>query len=842
MPRSAGSSLILPLAILCVLAFLPGTFAFGAGNIPGHAYLEGKAFRHGDIEDVLEKIAKAAGGGFLALGAKKFSPLDVKRVYFGNWLRDYSQAVDVGALKKVPLQTILNICMALGFLAHGYATAEFEVTKDRLGCYLPTEHIDNPKGYADGEDARRYDPRLRGPVDPRELEVDPRTGMKNYIANEGHGWDTSKSLVRRVLEACIHHGRQARNGGSKDDEYEAFRLLGQALHTLEDFTAHSNWCELTLQAMGHEQVFAHVGRNVRIQAPNGRSVPILVTGTFGGSDFIHSLMGEAGDHLSEASVSDLNAKVNRSRGDPSAQNLRTLIGQIPGGGGDLSREMDDVDRMRAGPGGNDPSMMSPQELHDTLWKILSFRDSFMKKIEVTIDRIPGLNSLVEKLTNSINVFVFTTLEPYMKPILSAATSGLAQSSAEIINSHDQLEVFNDPYASDPTHSFLSKDHFGLILNEPAGRVASVIVENAVKLVVSAWDNSSMDTRSVTENILDCLFHPAFANPNSQIQKAMTDEFHQWFQSLGSNQREILNRLTENSVRNHRNKRIGDNSDTTGHSHGALPDGGLQAVLAQHQVHVPGASYLNDAQDLMAGKLPGQPGFGTGGAHGWRGDPTGSLAEPVSTGGHDYGTGGGGSTYGHSYGGPTTRESGGYPGAGSHQSHQPAYGGQSDSYAQQQSSYGNQQASYGQQQPSYGQLQPSYGNQPSHGRGGHHGGSDYNRTSFVSGNNYGQPSYGHSQPQDTGYGAPSYGRPEYGHGGPPPHDSGFNGPHGGAYGQQDSSYARPAYGAGPPDFGHEGGPPGQYGHHGGPPGHHQPPNQYGGPSYGGNNDSYGVPRY
>ena len=55
----------------------------------------------------------------------------------------------------------------------------FEVTKERLGCYLPTEHIDNPKGYADGEDARRYDERLRGPVDPRELEVDPRTGMKN---------------------------------------------------------------------------------------------------------------------------------------------------------------------------------------------------------------------------------------------------------------------------------------------------------------------------------------------------------------------------------------------------------------------------------------------------------------------------------------------------------------------------------------------------------------------------------------------------------------------------------------------------------------------------------------
>ena len=55
-----------------------------------------------------------------------------------------------------------------------YVTNEFEVTAERLGCYLPTEHIDNPKGYADGEDARQYHPDLRGPVDPRELEIDPQ--------------------------------------------------------------------------------------------------------------------------------------------------------------------------------------------------------------------------------------------------------------------------------------------------------------------------------------------------------------------------------------------------------------------------------------------------------------------------------------------------------------------------------------------------------------------------------------------------------------------------------------------------------------------------------------------
>jgi Heterokaryon incompatibility protein Het-C len=43
--------------------------------------------------------------------------------------------------------------------------------------------------------------------------------------------------------------------------------------------------------MGHSNVFVHVGDNVRIQAPNGRWVAPLVTGTFGSSDFLHSLLG-----------------------------------------------------------------------------------------------------------------------------------------------------------------------------------------------------------------------------------------------------------------------------------------------------------------------------------------------------------------------------------------------------------------------------------------------------------------------------------------------------------------------------------------------------------------------
>lgn len=111
------------------------------------------------------------------------------------------------------------------------------------GTYRPEEHIDNPKNYADNEDARRYDPRLRGPVDERrELAIDPRTGMKNYIANEDAGITTSAGLLRDLLTRCIQAGRKA--GRSKDDEdlCECLYLMGTALHCLEGKPFHPAMC------------------------------------------------------------------------------------------------------------------------------------------------------------------------------------------------------------------------------------------------------------------------------------------------------------------------------------------------------------------------------------------------------------------------------------------------------------------------------------------------------------------------------------------------------------------------------------------------------------------------
>jgi hypothetical protein len=165
---------------------------------------------------------------------------------------------------------------------------------------------------------------------------------------------------------------------------------------------------------------------------------------------------------------------SRSRGGPGSAGdnpgdvLRSLLFSLPGGtGGEMTREMEGIERIRAGPsqGGKRPEDMNPQEIHAVLWQVLSFRDSIVKKIEKTIEKIPGLGPLISKLMDSISgkllfsihllkhilidrslVFVFTTLEPFLKPIMKTATAALSSASGEVINNNDQYEVFNDPRA------------------------------------------------------------------------------------------------------------------------------------------------------------------------------------------------------------------------------------------------------------------------------------------------------------------------------------------------------------------------------------------------------------
>jgi hypothetical protein len=87
-------SLFLSVAVVLVLHSAQ-VAAFGAGNIASISAIEGQNWRHGDIEDTLLNIvlARVAGG-------KKFTKMDVKRVYFGNWLRDYSRELVIAICRS----------------------------------------------------------------------------------------------------------------------------------------------------------------------------------------------------------------------------------------------------------------------------------------------------------------------------------------------------------------------------------------------------------------------------------------------------------------------------------------------------------------------------------------------------------------------------------------------------------------------------------------------------------------------------------------------------------------------------------------------------------------------
>jgi len=560
MPQT--SDIWLPCLILLVFWARP-TAAFGAGNIASLSSIEGQNWRHGDIEDTLLTLLISGQTG------KKFSKMDVKRVYFGNWLRDYSQAVDVGTVKMVSAEAIRILLWVLGFMSFGYGTKEFEVTRDRLGCYRPEEHIDNPKDYADNIDARDYDRRLRAPIDERrELSIDEQTGLKNYIASENVGITTSAGMVRDLLRRCIDLGQ--RSGGRGPDFHEALRLLGTATHCLEDYSAHSNYVELALIEMGEGDIFPHVGRNARFHVQDaGKEVYPIITGTFGGVDFLHSVCGEFSDKATQSELQELQGAMANAERSENKSKIKELLAKLPPGifgGKDEASKADELENnANAAAMGNiqitpkEPEAFTEQigEIVKQIYPIMEFHDEIMQSIAEFIEKLPILPELIEEVQNQVTVFVFSLLAPYILPILNQVKAELETGSSEVIaSSRDKQHiVFNDDDCTDPTHSMLSKDHFSNILNEPAGQVASAVLKWAVPQIVQCWDGQA-DPEQTIDRIIQAVFHhPACVGATrdrtvAQGRQIMFDTVGQWWNN--QNKQSLRRKLSREGVENGQN--------------------------------------------------------------------------------------------------------------------------------------------------------------------------------------------------------------------------------------------------------------------------------------------------
>lgn len=378
--------------------------------------------------------------------------------------------------------------------------------------------------------------------------------MKNYIANEQGGWATSAGYIKFSFSRAIHYGRLYTSGGSGDrnnEEHlaEALRCLGQGLHCLEDFGAHTNYTELALRELGYHNVFPHTGEQTQIDL-HGKHVFPLVTGTFGGVDFFHSVLGEATDHFTQTQVDEselaqMNATLANSVGDNKkggsggsdpTSSLCSALEKIPGTGGLVQEALSlkassDAQAASNSRGGGDGGYSSsraeptfdappgsvggppgpdipgtntdPATIVPKIYPILEFRDKVVRSISAIVSKIPGLEKLIETITERVTIFVFALLAPFIMPVINTASKQLKEGSSKVVESaaKHQFEVWTNPQSTDPTHSMLSKDHFSNILNQPAGQVAVVILQYVAPRVVRT--NSACKTCCYSEHSHHC---------------------------------------------------------------------------------------------------------------------------------------------------------------------------------------------------------------------------------------------------------------------------------------------------------------------------------------------------
>ncbi|CRK37756.1 hypothetical protein BN1708_007492 [Verticillium longisporum] len=511
MITSSSSFLWVGLIVLVCLA--QPTLAFGAGNIASLSKVEGVNWRHGDIEDALLNIAMAR-----ALKGKNFSKLMVSRVYFGNWLRDYSQAVDVGTVKSVSAEAIRLVLCVLGFLTFGYGSKEFQLLRDLLGN-------------------------------------------------------------------CIELGRKYGRNQREEDLFEALRLLGTGLHCLEDFFAHSNYIELALIEKGERDIFPHVGRDtgIRLQGARDEVFP-LVTGTFGGVDFLHSVTGEVTDKLKQNELQELENTLQENKNNDTSM-LRNLLDMIPDGifgGKHQSDRVDEIQQncsssqmqnMEVSPRDPEEFTRYVQDIFKQIMPLLEFHDDIMQSISEKFEKIPVLPKILEQLEEQMTKFVYTNIAPFILPVIHQIQNEMKTGSQEIVESSEREQhiVFNDNRSSDPTHSMLSKDHFTNLLNEPAGRTASEMIGWVVPQIMSAIDDENIDVNQTLTRIIYGVFHhPAQRDQGndgiSEGRKVIFGSIENWWESLGrQGQDDYRRKLSRDGVKNNENHKPGVHD--TGHGHG-----------------------------------------------------------------------------------------------------------------------------------------------------------------------------------------------------------------------------------------------------------------------------------
>lgn len=390
-----------------------------------------------------------------------------------------------------------------------------DITPETLGVYRPEEHIDNPKGVGQTETGGdRYDKDLYGKfvgyvADNNEVHsINDAYGMKNYIRSDrndftvnGAAYETSFSYIKRMLS-------EAANGAI--DNPKSLIALGAALHTLEDYFAHSNYSEIALIKSVEPLVFPWVDtnekgffynyndiRNRKKLQPQQRLIDRkrvrsgydtnelasylpLVTGTFGLVDTAASIMPILNEHFFNIEYTPWKETkhVTRTFGD---MMLLEWMGAF------------DESQAEDGTGTNDDTYVN------TLEGLLTVRD-YMKYSEYLIpDKVEeGFHWLMEHIGS---MFKFT-----QHFVLNASASTLNDAQVLIDKDLKLMNAGTFAIGTDPSHTQLAKDDPGHPLHNLSAQLAVEAVKQVGEKMIDVWTRGAKVTE-VMEIVDKIMRHP-----------------------------------------------------------------------------------------------------------------------------------------------------------------------------------------------------------------------------------------------------------------------------------------------------------------------------------------------
>ena len=77
--------------------------------------------------------------------------------------------------------------------------------------------------------------------------------------------------------------------------------------------------------------------------------------------------------------------------------------------------------------------MDPVKAAAKIYPVMEFRDRIVKAINATIARIPGLEALVEKISENLISFTLSLLASFVRSIISKVSESLKTESSSVIN-------------------------------------------------------------------------------------------------------------------------------------------------------------------------------------------------------------------------------------------------------------------------------------------------------------------------------------------------------------------------------------------------------------------------